>query len=96
MAIKWFYATQMWGKSVQIAFSSFIFVVEIIPHAMNDKKPETLTIEQIRDRLSETVDERQLPILADGVALLSRGRNLLERLLRCRFLIACPASDWGC
>lgn len=56
---------------------------------MNDKKPETLTIEQIRDRLSEAVDKRQLPILADGA-------TFLARLLRCRFLIACPASDWGC
>lgn len=62
---------------------------------MNDKKPETLTIEQIRDRLSETVDKRQLPILADGVALLSRGRNLFGKAVEVQIPYRLPGVRLG-
>ena len=43
-----------------------------------EKEIETLTIEEIRDRLSKTVNEQELPILVEGFTVLAKSRNLFD------------------
>ena len=59
------------------------------------EKVETLTIEEIRSRLSHEVDEESLPVLIDGLAVLGKGRNLFGIAVKTKSPYRLPGLRFG-